>query len=233
MRKQLLVFSAVALGISMCGATAFAQMPEPQPDRGAIELGFRIGYGIPAGKEGAAAGAPNANLSNDVSGIIPLMLDAGYRVNQNLYLGLSFQYAPAIVNTDNTPACTQSGVSCSGSDVRLGINLHYHLAPGQTFDPWVGIGAGYEWLTLSVSAGGASADVSASGFELANLQLGGDIQAAPNLWIGPFAGVSFGQYRSISLSQPGYPSMDMDLTTKSIHEWIVFGLRGVFDIRLM
>lgn len=228
MRKRL-ALSVLSVGISTFGASAFAQQDTPPPDRG-VELGLRVGYGIPAGKEGAIPGMDNSNLSDDVSGIIPIQVDGGYRFNQNVYLGLSFQYAPGLVNSSNNAnAFCQSGVDCSASDLRLGLNVMYHFGMGPPFDPWVGVGAGYEWLMLSASQGSVSVDATASGFEFANLQLGGDFPINPNFVVGPFFAVSIGQYRSISVSGGG-TSMDQDLNPKSIHEWFMFGVRAAYDI---
>jgi hypothetical protein len=93
------------------------------------------------------------------------------------------------------------------------------------------VGAGYEWLFLSASSGGVDISGTATGFEFGNLQLGGDIPVAPNFAIGPFVGLSFGEYGNISLSGGG-SSMDMSITSKSFHEWLEFGVRGVGDIGL-
>jgi hypothetical protein len=84
---------------------------------------------------------------------------------------------------------------------------------------------------LDVSAGGADASATATGFEFGNVQLGGDIPIAPNFAIGPFVSLSFGQYGDLSVSQGG-TSMDMTITSKSFHEWLAFGVRGVYDIGL-
>jgi outer membrane protein W len=157
--------------------------------------------------------------------MIPIWIDAGFRANPNIYVGLFFQYGFAFVNTDANADCTQ-GISCSATDVRLGLNLHYHFNPGTSFDPWLGVGAGYEWLSLNASEDGVSASETASGFEFANFQLGGDFAVAPNFGIGPFFTVTLAEYRSLS------GAMDADLATKSIHAWVMGGVRGVFDVGL-
>jgi outer membrane protein W len=175
------------------------------------------------GSEGAVAGASNNSLHDDISGMIPVWIDAGWRANPNVYVGLFFQYGFAFVNNDQNPDCAQSGVSCSAKDLRLGVNVHYHFSPGQSFDPWVGVGAGYEWLTLDASVGSTSLSQTAGGFEFGNLQLGGDFAVAPNFGIGPFFAVTLAEYNHLS---------DADLGTKSIHGWLMGGVRGVFDIGL-
>jgi len=250
MIKATLIGSLV-LGFWATGATAIAQesVPEAEPapsgaaaapapapssgpngaaigPRGAIELGLRLGFGYPVGNEGAVAGANNASLHDDISGMIPVWIDAGFRANPNVYVGVFFQYGFAFVNNNQNPDCAQSGVSCSAKDLRLGVNAHYHFSPGESFDPWVGVGVGYEWLALDISAGNISASATAGGFEFGNLQLGGDFAVAPNFGIGPFFTVTLAQYNHLS------GATDADLATKSIHSWLIGGVRGVFDIGL-
>ncbi len=241
----------VVVGLFAACATAFAQEPAPEAapapaeaapapapapaaaangaasgPHGAIELGLRIGFGYPLGNEGAVPGTANASLHDDVSGMIPIWIDAGFRANPNVYVGIFFQYGFAFVNNNQNPDCAQSGVSCSAKDLRLGLNVHYHFSPGESFDPWVGLGAGYEWLALDESGGGASVSLTGSGFEFGNLQLGGDFAVAPNFGIGPFLTVTLAEYSHLS------GAIDTDLSPKSIHSWVMGGVRGVFDIGL-
>lgn len=223
---------ALGSGLLLMGTTALAQEAAPVSNRGAIEVGLRLGVGFPLGHEGmVAGGTSNDKLSDDIKAIIPIALDAGYRFNPNVYAGLLLQYGFGIVNANSSNSCGDPGVSCSGSDLRLGVDLHFHFAPGQSFDPWLGVGAGYEWLFLDVTAGGSEANLTATGFEFGNVQLGGDIPIAPNFAIGPFVSLSFGQYGNVSVSGGG-TSMDMPITGKSFHEWLELGVRGVYDIGL-
>jgi opacity protein-like surface antigen len=230
----------LALGLAVTvlsvGSVAFAQQSPPSPQQppssggGAIEFGARVGFGVPLGSEGRTAGdTASNNLSDDLSAVLPLWLDVGYRINPNVYVGAFFQYAFGFINNDQNPMCSQSGVSCSASDIRLGANVHYHFSPGQPFDPWFGLGVGYEWLKLGVSATGNSADVTAGAIEFANLQLGGDFMVSPTFSCGPFVSFSLGQYQSIKVSGGGM-SINMDITDKAMHEWLLFGFKGAFDI---
>jgi hypothetical protein len=226
-----------AVAILSLGSLARAQDPDPRSAArtttaaprgtgGAFEFGLRTGYGLPLGHTGRTAGdTTDDKLSSSISGEIPLWLDLGYRFDPNLYLGLSFQYAFGFVPDGQ---CT-SGASCSVSDLRLDANFMYHLTPDQAADFWVGFGAGYEWLRLSASALGFTVDGSAGAFEFANFQVGVDIAATPVFALGPFVSFSLGQYRSFSLSGAGQSS-DMDVEQKSLHEWLMFGVRGTFDI---
>lgn len=179
------------------------------------ELGARVGYMIPLGSS-----VKDASLGDTVSGALPLMLDAGYRFLPQLYVGLYGQFAFAFLSDKACPG----GASCSGNDLRFGVNVHYHFTSGQPWDVWVGAGAGYEILNYKISTQAGSADGSARGLELANLQLGFDYFVEPQVRVGPFVGFSFGQYSSVSLN-----GSSGDVKDKALHEWLSFGVRGAFD----
>jgi hypothetical protein len=97
---------------------------------GGFEIGVRLGYGLPMGDL-----AKDAKLSDSVSGMLPIWLDIGYRINPNIFVGGYAQYGIAFVKD-----CPDSA-SCSASSIRFGAQAHYHIIPDQTFDPWVGLGA--------------------------------------------------------------------------------------------
>jgi len=192
-------------------------------DRPGFDFGARLGYALPMGKT-----AGSENLSDGVSGAIPLVLEAGYRVNGNFTVGALFQYGLAQIKDGSTTGCG-SGIDCSGSVVRLGIEALYNFNLDTALTPWVGLGTGYEWFTISASAGGQSASVTAKGFEFATLHVGGDYRVSPQFALGPFLSASLAQYSSASIDAPGM-SGSMDLTDKKMHEWIQFGVRGKFGI---
>lgn len=201
-----------------------------QTDFHGIELGVRAGYGVPLGKAG-----DNTNLSDQVKGMVPLWVDLGYRFDPNWYFGGFFQYGfgfvPSIASAPGAP-CSIAGVSCSVNDLRFGLNVHYHFRPAETFDPWLGVGAGYEILNLSGSATGVSVSASTRGFEFGNVQLGLDFKISPAFGVGPFAAFTIAQFSDNSASLNGRDLNAPGYTNKSIHEWLIFGARGVFDILL-
>jgi len=209
----ILLASAVASGQSI-----------PDDKRSGIELGIRLGYGFPVGDFGRPLeAATNEKFSHWVSGQSPIWIDAGYRFNPRIYAGLAFQYAYVFANKANTTPC--DGTCMRG--VKIGIGFAWHLKPSAAFDPWVGIGVGYEWL-------GSDQRITRStsrGFEFANLQLGGDVAVARALSVGPFASLSFGQFSSITIAGGPFAGTQ-DFVEKSVHGWLAFGVRGVFNILL-
>ena len=189
------------------------------PDTG-FSLGARLGYALPLGS--ASHASP---LNKELSGGIPIVLDGGYRVTPHVYIGLYFQFAPTFVSSDVCP----SPASCSAKDIRFGFNARYHVSPKEKMDPWGGVGIGYEWASVSSTAGGRSSDSSLSGFEFLNLQVGIDFKATPRFRVGPMLGLSVAQYSSGSTTSGG-TTVSADIQEKTFHEWLFLGLRGQYDL---
>src|SRR5690242_4991199 len=185
MRKT--IFSLTVIAAVVTSATALADSTPT-----GIEVGLRSGYVLPFGQ--VMGGSGNNNLSDFLSGGVPLWVDAGYRLNPNIYIGAFFQYSFAIVAENAASAaggggytkCGQNGLSCSANVLLFGANAHYHFMPMAAFDPYVGPGAGYEIANSNFSAGGSSGGASYSGFQLFNVQAGGDYKFMPGLGVGPF-----------------------------------------------
>jgi hypothetical protein len=220
--------SAVAAGLALfvCG--------EARAQASGFEAGLRTGYGLPLGTavEGAAA-----DLDELIAGVIPLWIDAGYRLNQNFFLGAYFQYGFGVRGDLNEDACDVEGVDCSVSSHRLGAQLHYHFTPTGAAEPWLGFGFGYEWLSFQVEGQGGEFSMSPSGFELANFQGGLDFFPADHFYLGPFASFSLDQYDSVDIECSGNASaacsalepVSGDIEDKTIHNWLLIGIRGGFS----
>jgi len=229
---------ALLVALVLIGRAAFAQEPympptgpsgSEQSELSGIELGVRVGYGLPLGTAyGIPVGAvvQNAKWSDLISGMIPFWADVGYRIDPNWYVGGFFQFGLGFV-----PSSFCQGASCSSNDLRFGLDVHYHFLPGGTLDPWVGLGAGYEIWNLSVSSGGISGSASTNGWEFGNAQLGLDFKFSPEVGVGPFVTFSVAQFANASASVQAL-SLSQSITNKTIHEWLIFGLRGVFDLTL-
>jgi hypothetical protein len=227
---RLATLGGIALGLAVSMTTGTARA-EPSPT--GIELGLRLGYALPLGNTtGAPNGASAPNLSDVISGVFPIWIDAGYRFNRNMLIGANLQYGIGFVNTDKVTGCKLGGVSCTASDVMFGVQFHYHLMPDAQFDPWGGVGVGYEILNVSESAGGQSDSLSVNGFQFLNLQLGADYKAMPNLGIGPFVMFSLGQFSNCSQTLNGVSDPNCSIQNTALHEWFTLGIRGAYDINL-
>ena len=221
---------AAALVAALANAATAAELPAP-----GLEIGARVGYAFSAGNIGAPPNGTDQNLSDFVSGQWPLWLDLGYRFTPSWYVGGFFQYGFGTVNEDEQPGCRNANVTCSASDVRAGLMGRYQFAVAGPLLPWLGFGVGYEWGSFAlhgpVLTVDTDLDTTRSGFEFANFQAGADYYLTPRVTVAPFISVSIGQYQSVSTTTTigaTATTTDDDLAKKSLHEWIMIGLRFGF-----
>jgi outer membrane protein len=204
-----------------------AQTPSPS----GFEAGLRLGYALPMGPISGASTSPSMN--DLYNGAVPIWIDAGVRTSPSFYIGGFFQYGVAVTGSaataTSTASCNSPGMSCSGSVVMAGVDAIYHVAPDQTFDPWLGVGVGYEWANFSATQGSSSAGLQLSGFQFVNLQLGGDVRGSRNFAWGPYAMFSVGQYSNYSGSDAAAGAGSGSLPQQALHEWLSFGVRATFD----
>ncbi len=213
-------------GLLAVAAIAIAS-PARADDTG-FSFGLRAGYGLGMGD--AVSGSA---LSDGISGTIPLWLDVNYRFTKNISAGAYFQYGLAFVNSNldlgGGATCSTSGISCSASQMRFGIEGFYNFMPDATFAPWVGLNVGYEIASMKAEAGGVSQTVNFKGFEFVGLQVGGDYKVSPAFSIGPFLTFNLGQYSTMTISQTGQPDQEPTIQT-AMHEWLQFGVKGTFNL---
>jgi hypothetical protein len=195
------------------------QQPPPVPQEPRIsgfQLGVRLGY------VRALDASSGDALTYQTPALLPIVLDAGYRTSAHVYLGITGQLALA-ARTD----CSGATGTCSAKEYRLGGTFQYHFSPLRTFDPWFGIGSGYEVLHKS----GPGADhLTRTGFVLFDAQLGGDFALGhgpkpPRL--GPYVGLAMGAIGSESGVQYG---INVDRSPTHDHQWVTIGARGTLDL---
>lgn len=216
LRRITTTIGAVLLTLaSPAAADEPAAPPTMDVPASGLRFGLRAGVALPFGSAFNGSGS----LSDTITGYVPVRVDVGYRIERHFYVGVDAQLA-AIV-----PAGCTSGFTCSGTNTRVGFMVAYHFAPTATFDPYVGVGAGYEVLHTRRSVDSASVDIVARGFELADLEVGGDVRLRPSWRIGPVLSGSLGRYSSLDVN--GTRSTDY---ATAVHVWAVLGLRGAFDL---
>jgi hypothetical protein len=216
--RHSLVLSA---GLLLVSSVAMAA---PAPDRAGVDLGIRVGYALPFGTLDGNRGS----LAGWVSGAIPVVLEAGYRLDPRFTVGPYFQFAFAQVK-DNTNTGCASANGCSGWIVRAGLQGIYHPEMASHFKPWGGLGIGYEWTSYSGTVGNVGFSGNATGWEFVNISVGGDWQVGPAMAVGPFVGFSVGRYDSVS-GTLGNLTGTSDVTNPAWHEWLIFGARFVFGL---
>jgi hypothetical protein len=185
--------AAFAVSFAIASAARAQDLPP------GIELGARLGYGLPLG-DVDTHGTVGDPLGETIGHMVPIWIDAGYRLAPRWFAGLFFAFAPGSTGGALSRLCNSNGGLayrdpalpdlCSVFDVRAGAEVHYHLAPGQLWDPWLGAGLGYEWLRVGFPHG----ETWASGFELVNLQVGLDVAVGTRVHLGPYAALTTAVY---------------------------------------
>lgn len=232
LQRRLLFLLTLILALP---AAADIAPTSPRTPTSGWSYGFRLGYAHPLGYFAKLSSGRTAPLSEEFSGQIPVSLEVGYRLGGRITFGgyMDIGY-PFLVDTGSGLAaqeCHIAGVAeCSGNvSLRTGLQLHFHFAPGAAFQPWIGVGAGYEkTVYLLEDDSGGSASVAYAGWELFNLQLGGDFQPAPGLAWGPYVALSVAQYSGVEISSGNQSIRDISIASQKLHEWLHFGVRVRF-----
>ncbi|WP_242346731.1 outer membrane beta-barrel protein [Anaeromyxobacter terrae] len=197
-----------------------------------VSIGARLGFAPSMGKTGSDTADSSVKMSDWTKSQIPLQLDVMFRLNPQLSLGgyASYGFSQPQLDLEGTRLCDLDGVDCSGGVLRLGVQATYAFSTTGQFQPWAGVGTGWERNKVKAEGGGENVEVTLSGWEILNLQLGGDYLASPQFAFGPYVMFSIGRYGEGKISTSGGTSMTSDFTNKDAHEWIHVGVRGRFDL---
>ncbi len=214
--------------LTVAGTTASAAPDLPAPPLGPrvddpVIKGFQIG--LRAGYVRALDASSASSLTYQTPSLLPIQLDLGYRTSTHVYLGLTGQLAVAS-RTD----CANAVGTCAAKDYRIGGTFQYHFSPLRTFDPWFGLGLGYEILHLSGVSGDSGAHVTRTGIVLFDAQLGGDFALGSGLRapkLGPFVGMAMGANGHESGVVYG---RNIDRSPVHDHQWVTLGVRGTYDL---
>ena len=206
-----------------------------------LQLGVRFGYSFGAGA--VFSGLPVVDNSD---GALPLIVDAGARVLPSLYIGAYGQYAP-VFTKDASTACP-AGFSCNAADWRFGLEVDLHFLPSARWDPYVGLGAGYEILHSSIEGpapvalpsgvmGVAQVNESENnrGWEFGSVTLGADIRLNRHVGLGPFFTFTLAEFNVRSgestMSAGGVSTTTtVPAVNSTLHELFIFGARGTFNM---
>ena len=238
--KPLVAAPVLAAGAAAgAGAAAAATSPTPAPAPAPASTGYdpnathfeaalRVGVGFPMGSAYQTTTGGDVNLGDWSSFTIPVQLDLGVRLGGSWFLGAYFSYgfagSSSVAFTSFT--CGVSDVKCSPSTLRFGGQVHWHFLGNVSTDPWIGLGSGYERVNLGVTGATGEGSLNLSGWEFVNVQLGLDFALGSAVKLGPWVSFSIGQYGSIGGSSGG-SGISGDITNKTIHEWVMGGVRLV------
>ncbi len=197
------------------------------PQRG-FSVGARTGWAIPFGSL-----VKGDSMQANFDGMVPLWFDAGYRLSEQFYAGGYFQWGFALVSEE---VCPRPLLRCKSTDLRFGLEVHWHFKSlvnrgswAGAFDPWVGLGAGYESTIIQLSAGEAKSHQTDEGFEFGHLQLGGDYAGLAPWRIGAFTSLAIAEYTNRTTGTPAGSASSSPMHP-AMHFWLTFGVRVQYDL---
>jgi hypothetical protein len=223
-------------------STTPEQVPPPSSamaNRG-LQFGARVGFAT-----GTGIVYSGLTVQDGASGAMPLIGDIGWRILPQLYVGLYGQYAPVFTKT-NAVDCF-SGFTCAAQDYRFGLQVDYHWIPRSRFDPYVGIGTGYEILHTHLSGpavvptpgglapGNVDVSVIDRGWEFVSFLVGFDGRIDPAVGVGLFASFSLAEYNvhtgtaNVTLDGTTVGSNPLPDVNHGMHEIYMGGVRGTFN----
>jgi hypothetical protein len=215
-----------------------SQVAQRRPVPVHFEGGFRVGYSFSSGDYASSlpiGSASDQGVLPAISGAVTFGGEVGVRIAHSVFLGGFFHYGVLSTSCIDPPA---NGVlvSCSGHDIKAGVETMLHFAPRGSIDPWIGVGLGHEWMQVSVSESGGqtrTATQTFDGWNFADLSLGLDFHVGDSVGVGPYFELTSGSFTSDSASVTG-PGASMagstDISSQSSHQWFTLGLRGTFDL---
>lgn len=194
--------------------------------RPGVGLGLRLHWMQPFGEA-----EKGADLSRGVVGGIGIAPDIGYRINPNLFVGLTL--GAAYILSEECAA----GFSCSGWDFRAGPLGIWRFTPFENIVPWAGLGFGYEYFVVKAAAAQDSISNAYHGFQFAEVLLGADFLTSRN-YAGPYVGMQIGQFSKRITTVKGDPfggglvaegTESASVAEPATHFWLVLGLHASLD----
>jgi len=215
--------------ITLAFLSSFVLTPSARAE---VAIDLKVGYARPTGNiasESTASSYWKGALSKFVSGAIPLEVAGRYRFTPKFSAGIYFQYAPAFT----AASICRPEFSCSASNVRVGAEAVYGFLPDSTFNPWVSVGSGWEWLNQTVdipstaTVAGSTQKLGLNGWEWFNVQVGADWNLSKMFAAGPYVGFFGGQYSSAT---DNAGSHTIASANRQFHGWLQFGLKGTVSL---
>jgi len=177
-----------------------------------FELGLGAGYSQGVGNVGRSM----PSLTDSGGAGAALELDLGWRIDPHFLVGVYgtsawFSTGDAAGNAFNNWSAT------------AGVQGNYHFLPGESLDPWVGVGSGWRGYWVNRPEGRDSRH----GIDLARVQVGVDVPVAAGITISPFVGATATLFLTQQLASEASFS---DIQDRNVTVFLNAGLLGRFDV---
>lgn len=207
--------------------------PHVKPREG-LQMAFSTGLRFPMGDATHASGD---SLAARYSYQLPMVLDIGSKVTKDVFLGgyLGFAYgaegnADAVEDyCEDDDGNLTNDISCSTYAYKAGLEAQYHFAPADTYNPWIGYGAGVELFSQSLhdSTRHFEERTLSTALTPAKLDLGVDYRSKSGMGIGLYSEASAGRLVHSRTELNGSTSYVGRIEDPAWHFWVGAGLRLV------
>ena len=201
---------------------------ETRPAPARVEVALAAALAAPWGAVGAGSepdwGYNTDALGAEVSQAGRLGIEARLRLWRGLALGLDGGLALLSSRVQADTVWLRPGSTAGAArSFRVGVHALYRLWADGRGTPWLGLGAGYEWLSFSTSAVSFGNEVlvervSVRGWEVARVLFGWELWLVDWLAVGPVFEASLGFFNHAD---------GTTLRDESMHGWLSAGLRLV------
>jgi len=195
-----------------------------EPAEAGPELAVRAGYATSFGRI-----QPGKRIRSEIAGAIPLWVDVGYRFDRRWFVGAYGHYGLGLQAATSESKCPD----CQHSWIRAGLQAQYRFIDRGSYNLWVGLGVGREYLNEAIDETEKRAK-SITGWEWLNLQAGSELQPTAGLGLGPYLSLGLGSYQHMTqtcLSDFHCPlderRQETSLSDSGVHGWFNAGVRLV------
>lgn len=187
------------------------------------ELGLRLGLSTGSGQL-----EESGPLRERIAGMLPLWVDAGYRLYDRWFLGVYWQYGLGLSSSSSDAECE----SCVHSAIKYGLQINYSFLTTPAARVWAGIGAGHQ--SFETVDEQTKRGVAFAGWEPVSLHVGSSWRPVEGVEIGPYFTWAYSTIGSKSnvCYEPDRgrcpPEEAVDFSDSSTILWSTFGIRAVF-----
>jgi hypothetical protein len=210
-----LVLSIGSVALADETTTTVVSTSAPEKTSGlynAFEVGVGAGYSQGVGNVGANV----PSLTDSGGPGTSLELDLGWRIDPHFLVGV--YGTGAWLSTGDSP-----GNAFNNWTATAGVQGNYHFLPGESFDPWIGVGTGWRGYWVNRPQGRDSRH----GLDLARLQVGVDVPVTKGVTVSPFVGATASLFLTQQLAQE---SSFSDIQDRKVNFFLNAGVLGRFDL---
>jgi hypothetical protein len=166
-----------------------------------------------------------ARVSDTTFGVVPIGIDAAYRVSRLVGVSARAHYGIAI------PTLCRSADDCTaslGSDVAVSLAVRFYAPRLGPMRPFVDAGVGYEWLTTRLADSGGRSARAYQGPLLLSTSIAVPFHLGEQWAAGPFVSVAAGTFTAFSLDTNA-STQSANVPARAVHAWFSFGARLEFS----